>query len=68
MTVFCTDAEQAGLGWNDWIKADWASVKTAGWRDPIGKKWVRKDDAPSGGGNGPTAGASRIVLLYFMAR
>jgi hypothetical protein len=51
---------------DDCIKAGWVSVKTAEWREPtIGKKWVREDDAPSAGGDGPTADASRVVLLSW---
>jgi hypothetical protein len=51
---------------DDCIKAGWVSVKTAEWREPtIGKKWVREDDAPSAGGDGPTADASRVVLLCY---
>jgi hypothetical protein len=65
LTVFCTaanDAEQAGLGWNDCIKAGWAAAKDAGWTPPVtGKRWVlAKDDAAPADGDGPTAGAVHV--------
>jgi hypothetical protein len=64
MTVFCTaapDAEQAErLHQSGPGERERRRVAGTHYRQE-----VRKDDAPSAGDDGPTAGASRIVLLCY---
>jgi hypothetical protein len=50
LKVFCkaaSEAEMAGLPFNDCIRSGWGAVSDAGWRKPeTGKKYVKDDPSP----------------------